>query len=76
MGFDGWVRSKTPLDRIGSAEEVADAVLFLVSDLSRFVTGHHLVVDGGVSLHGSGIDGVLAEVTRVLTERAVEQVPA
>lgn len=36
-----------PLGRVGTPEEVADAVLFFASDLSRFVTGEWLVVDGG-----------------------------
>jgi NAD(P)-dependent dehydrogenase (short-subunit alcohol dehydrogenase family) len=36
-----------PLGRIGTPEDVANAVLFFASDLSLWVTGTHLVVDGG-----------------------------
>jgi NAD(P)-dependent dehydrogenase (short-subunit alcohol dehydrogenase family) len=39
--------SKTPIGRIGEPEDVAEAVLFLVSDRSAFITGCELVIDGG-----------------------------
>jgi len=50
---------KTPLARIGTPDDIADVVLFLASDLARFVTGQNLVIDGGMTLHGSGVDGLL-----------------
>ena len=39
----------TPMARYGQADEVADAIAFLASDDARFVTGHDLVVDGGLT---------------------------
>ena len=35
----------------GSPDDIANAVLFLASDLSRFITGHVLPVDGGLLAH-------------------------
>jgi NAD(P)-dependent dehydrogenase (short-subunit alcohol dehydrogenase family) len=39
--------ARRPLGRIGKAEEIAQATLYLASDASSFVTGTALVVDGG-----------------------------
>lgn len=50
--------SKTPAGRIGEPQDVADVVVFLCSDLARFITGQNIVVDGGMTLHGSGVDGL------------------
>ena len=36
-----------PMNRVGQPEEVANAVMWLCSDNSSFVTGHSLVIDGG-----------------------------
>ena len=52
----------TPVARIGEPEDVADVVVFLCSDLARFVTGQNIVVDGGLTLHGSGVDTVFERV--------------
>src|SRR5947208_12241495 len=37
-----------PLQYVGRVDDIAQAALFLASDASRFVTGHNLVVDGGI----------------------------
>jgi NAD(P)-dependent dehydrogenase (short-subunit alcohol dehydrogenase family) len=42
-----FVLDRTPLDRVGEPRDVVGAVLFLSSEDSSYVTGHHLLVDGG-----------------------------
>lgn len=44
---------RIPLGRIASAGEIADPIVFLASGESRYVTGHELVVDGGMTLNGN-----------------------
>jgi NAD(P)-dependent dehydrogenase (short-subunit alcohol dehydrogenase family) len=46
-GVQRW-RAACPLERLGTPEDVADAVLFLLSPAARWITGATLVVDGGV----------------------------
>ena len=41
-------RQRTPLRRLGQPSEIGDAVAYLGSDLSSYVTGHALTVDGGL----------------------------
>jgi len=52
----------TPLGRIGEPGDVAEVVVFLCSDMARFITGQNIVVDGGLTLHGSGVDGIFDQL--------------
>ncbi|MER7931673.1 MULTISPECIES: SDR family oxidoreductase [unclassified Streptomyces] len=47
-GVRRW-QEAVPTGRLGRPEDVADAVVFLASPLASWITGHDLVVDGGVS---------------------------
>jgi NAD(P)-dependent dehydrogenase (short-subunit alcohol dehydrogenase family) len=46
--------SNTPMGRFGEPDEVSGALLYLISDISKFVTGIVLPVDGGFSAY-SGV---------------------
>jgi NAD(P)-dependent dehydrogenase (short-subunit alcohol dehydrogenase family) len=73
LAMDGIVddmEAKTPLGRIGTPEDIADVVVFLSSDLARFVTGQNIVVDGGMTLHGAGVDGLLERFRPFLQDQA------
>jgi len=69
-----------PWPECGEGEHIAGAALFLASDDARFVTGEHLIVDGGLSAAGpelskrfpntSGRDAKVAGVTKGSTGEA------
>lgn len=58
-GLRADVESRIPFGRVGTADEVADVVVFLASDLARYVTGLDLVVDGGAQLTNAQVDHLL-----------------
>jgi NAD(P)-dependent dehydrogenase (short-subunit alcohol dehydrogenase family) len=45
-------KERTGLHRVGLPEEVADAIAFVASPASAYMTGHELVVDGGLTISG------------------------
>ena len=49
-----------PLQRIGRRVDIANAVLFMVSDAASLITGTTLVADGGSVFTGSGFDRIAA----------------
>ena len=48
------IGARHPLGRLGEPEDIANAALFLASDLASWITGHTLVVDGGALIRGGG----------------------
>lgn len=42
---------RIPMRRAGEPEEMAEAILFLASDRASYISGHNLVVDGGINAH-------------------------
>jgi len=42
-------KQRTPMGRMGNPEDIAGGVLFLLSNLSSYMTGQNLVIDGGWS---------------------------
>ena len=43
-----------PFRRIGDPEDIADVILFLASDASRYMTEQTLLIDGGITLGDLG----------------------
>jgi gluconate 5-dehydrogenase len=51
-GMADWMRSRTPMRRLGELEELVGPFLFLASDASSYVTGTIIPIDGGWSASG------------------------
>lgn len=48
--LEAYVANTIPMGRFGTASEIAEAIVYLASDQSAFMTGHALVIDGGECL--------------------------
>ena len=44
------IKEQIPLGKLGGAEDVANAVCFLASDEAKYITGHVICVDGGMTI--------------------------
>lgn len=60
--------AQVPIGRLGTPDEIADAVLFFASDLARFITGQVLCVDGGYSagklaVQGPSVDAFYGQIS-------------
>jgi len=65
-GIRPGLEARTPLGRIGTAEEVAASVGYLCSDAAAYITGHNLVVDGGAHLVHAQADPMLRELLAMI----------
>lgn len=48
--LETYVRDMIPMGRFGTPEEIGEAIFYLASDKSAFMTGHALVIDGAESI--------------------------
>lgn len=48
-GFVESLKQKIPMNRFGTPEEIAKAVMFLATESSSFILGEELIVDGGLT---------------------------
>ncbi|MFZ4519655.1 MAG: SDR family NAD(P)-dependent oxidoreductase [Microthrixaceae bacterium] len=53
------IEERTPLGRVGTAEETAGLIAFLLSDAAGYLTGQNLVLDGGTLLPSAQMDPIL-----------------
>ena len=53
--WDERIKGLQPIEELGQPLDIAYAALFLASDESRFITGHNLCVDGGLTVDRTGL---------------------
>jgi NAD(P)-dependent dehydrogenase (short-subunit alcohol dehydrogenase family) len=70
--FRNWIIDCGLVDRVGEADDVVNAALFLASDHSSFITGVNLAVDGGFTVSG-GLGRPDHEIEEALAEMRTER---
>jgi NAD(P)-dependent dehydrogenase (short-subunit alcohol dehydrogenase family) len=60
----------TPLQRVGTADEVAAVITFLCSDAAAYITGQNIVIDGGAGLPSLQADSLLRTIMASLSSAA------
>jgi NAD(P)-dependent dehydrogenase (short-subunit alcohol dehydrogenase family) len=46
---DNYIK-KVPLKRMGKPDDISPAIVFLISDQSRYITGQNMIIDGGLTI--------------------------
>lgn len=70
------VLSYTPKGRLGKPRDMADASVFLASDMSSFITGQNIPVDGGICLAQAGLEKMSTKVTAYIESLSEEELAA
>jgi NAD(P)-dependent dehydrogenase (short-subunit alcohol dehydrogenase family) len=65
------IKSKVPVGRMGTKEDIGYAALFLVSSAANYITGTTLVVDGGEWLHRDAM--ISREALQALQEQRTKK---
>ena len=63
---------RIPLGRVGRHEELANLASYLISDMSGFITGDLIHIDGGETTWGAGEVNILDEVTEEQWDKLAE----
>ena len=62
------IEGRTPLGRVGTADETATLICFLLSDDAGYITGQNMVLDGGTLLPSAQMDPVLGPLLQMFSE--------